>query len=1025
MAHRNLLTIIAVLVISLALATGAGAAQLRVLPASGSGSVGSTLTLAVEADAVTDLGGFQFAFSYDQSKVSVDAITVNPAFDQVVKLDTGTSGSGLVAATVFYNAAVSGTNVNLATIVFKINQPGDSTVSLSNVILGQIGGTEIPSSVVNGAITGSPPDTTAPSLAITSPSQDITTTSDSLTVSGTVSDNLTTPTVTIYFNGQTFTPAVVSGAFSQQLTIPAEGSYQIVAKAVDQAGNSSQVARNVILDVTAPADGAAFTATTAGSYQINLSWSAASDGGSGLAAGAYKLVRAAGATAPADCGGTPIYQGAATGYNDSGLASATRYAYRVCAADLGGNFSSGLTASSTTAFDLSSAAGAPALTFVSGGDLPWLPDATTSVDGTASVRSGAIGDNQQSWFQTAVTGPGYVAFSWKVSSETNYDILRFYIDGVEQAGKISGAVDWQQTSYTFPAGSHTLRWAYSKDGGGVAGADAGWVDRIVVGQDTTAPADGTLVATPGNGQIALSWNGFADPSSGLASYKLVYGLTPIPAGCASGTTLYTGLGTAFTHASLTTETTYYYRVCATDLAWNVSGGAAASVLLHTPAGFAAAVDAPALSFVTGGDVVWAPDAATFVSGGASVRSGAIGNNQQSWFQTSVTGPGYVAFSWQVSSEVNYDFLKFYIDGVEQTGKISGSVGWLQTSFTFPVGSHTLRWAYSKDGSGVAGSDAGWVDRIVVGQDTAAPVDGTLTATPGNAQVALSWSNFTDVISGIASYKLVYGTTPIPANCTSGTTLYTGLGTAFTHTNLASGTPYYYRVCATDLAWNTSPGADASITLPTPAGFAAAVGAPALTFVTGGNAFWFPDTGNSVSGGASLRSGVIGDSQQSWFETAVAGPGTVSFSWKVSSEQNYDFLTFYLDGVEQSGKISGTAGWLQASYPLAAGNHTLRWTYSKDRNTSSGSDAGWVDDIVLSLAGTSYSVAFVGSGNGSVVGPNIQSVASGGSTAAVTAVPADGNRFVNWTGSGDFAATAANPLVITNIMANTTVTANFV
>jgi uncharacterized repeat protein (TIGR02543 family) len=1330
MAHRNLLTIIAVFFTLLALASGAGAAQVRVLPAIGSASVGSTVTLTVEADAVTDLGGFQFAFAYDQSKVSVESITVNSAFDQVIKQDPGTVGSGLVAATIFDNAALSGTNVNLATIVFKVNNPGNSTVVLSNLILGQTGGAEIPSSAVNGtiatsqsigaiglspetltvggaatlsatassglsvtfssltagictvsggtvsglssgtctvaadqagnsdynsaqrvtrdilvgvngvcgvsnggtfrtapatglcaagnssALAGSGPwswscaglngggaancsagidvtgpsltvstiapgsttnnptlnvsgtvadpsgvagvtvngaavvvtnggfscalalingsnlitivttdslgnsttdtrtvildtaaplltvstpadnaktaqstvvasgsinegstvtvsvngaapqgaalngnsfsatvnlavgmntitltatdlagnatsaartityDNSAPSLAITNPSQDLATASNSLTVSGTVSDSLTAPTVTIDFNGQNFTPAIVAGAFSQQLTIPAEGSYRITATAVDEVGNSSQVIRNVILDASAPADGTGFTATAAGSYQINLSWSAATDGGSGLATAAYKLVRATGATAPADCGGTPIYLGSAASYSDTGLAAATQYAYRVCAVDNGGNVSTGLTATSTTGFDLSSAVGAPLLSFVTGGDAPWLPVTTTSVDGAASVRSGAIGDNQQSWLQTAVTGPGYVAFSWKVSSEVNYDLLRFYIDGVEQTGKISGEVNWTQVSYTFPAGSHTLRWAYSKDNSGVSGSDAGWVDQIVVGQDPSAPVDGILTATPGNSQIALSWSGFADPASGIASYRLVYGLNAIPANCASGTTLYSGPGTAFTHAGLTTETTYYYRVCATDLAWNTSAGATATLLLHSPTGFSAAVDAPALTFVTGGDAGWAPDTTTSVSGGASVRSGAIGGSQQSWFQSAVTGPGYVAFSWKVSSEENYDLLKFYIDGVEQSGKISGEINWQQVSYTFPAGSHTLRWAYSKDGSGVSGSDAGWVDQIVVGQDTAAPVDGALTATPGNAQVALNWSNFNDTTSGIASYKLVYGLSPIPAGCASGTTLYAGLGTAYTHASLSSGTAYYYRVCATDLAWNTSPGADATITLQAPAGLAAALGAPALAFTTGGNAFWFPDTGNSVSGGASVRSGIIGDDQQSWLETSVTGPGTVSFSWKVSSEANYDFLTFYLDGVEQSGKISGTAGWLQASYPFAAGSHTLRWAYSKDRNTTSGSDAGWLDSVVLTLTGTTYSVDFGISGHGSVTGASSQSVTSGGSTSAVTAVPADGYRFVNWTGSGDFATTAANPLVIANVMANTTVTANF-
>ena len=84
--------------------------------------------------------------------------------------------------------------------------------------------------------------------------------------------------------------------------------------------------------------------------------------------------------------------------------------------------------------------------------------------------------------------------------------------------------------------------------------------------------------------------------------------------------------------------------------------------------------------------------------------------------TSVTysGGGYfrIGFYWKVSSEANFDYCKFYIDGILQES-ISG------TSMTSPalvskttsVGYHTLKWEYSKDGSVVRGSDACYVDTI--------------------------------------------------------------------------------------------------------------------------------------------------------------------------------------------------------------------------------------------------------------------------------------------------------------------------
>ena len=96
-------------------------------------------------------------------------------------------------------------------------------------------------------------------------------------------------------------------------------------------------------------------------------------------------------------------------------------------------------------------------------------------------------------------------------------------------------------------------------------------------------------------------------------------------------------------------------------------------------------------------------------------------------------------------------------------------------------------------------------------DKTAPTDGTLTVTPGLNQNALSWIAATDAQSGLRvanTYDVRYlaGTTP-PANCSSGTSVYTGTATSYTHTNLTPYTGgYSYRVCAYDNLNNASAGA---------------------------------------------------------------------------------------------------------------------------------------------------------------------------------------------------------------------------
>ena len=104
----------------------------------------------------------------------------------------------------------------------------------------------------------------------------------------------------------------------------------------------------------------------------------------------------------------------------------------------------------------------------------------------------------------------------------------------------------------------------------------------------------------------------------------------------------------------------------------------------------------------------------------------------------------------------------------------------------------------------------------------------------------------------------------------------------------------------------------------------------------------------ISGAYSARSGDISDGDSTNLEfTGVLSNGTVTFAYNVSSEANYDFLTFSVDGAQiaqWSGSQSGNF-----STPVSLGQHTLKWTYVKDGSVSAGSDAVWIDDVVVPLA----------------------------------------------------------------------------
>ena len=123
----------------------------------------------------------------------------------------------------------------------------------------------------------------------------------------------------------------------------------------------------------------------------------------------------------------------------------------------------------------------------------------------------------------------------------------------------------------------------------------------------------------------------------------------------------------------------------------------------------------------------------------------------------------------------------------------------------------------------------------------------------------------------------------------------------------------------------------------------------MTFFTSGGADWTVDTETYHSEGGSARSGVIGDSSTTSLTATIAGPGTLQFDWKASSESGYDNLKFYVDGVQRN-QISGDTDWTHMSFNIEAGTHTVEWQYAKDVSVSSGSDCGWVDDVVWTPEG---------------------------------------------------------------------------
>ena len=118
------------------------------------------------------------------------------------------------------------------------------------------------------------------------------------------------------------------------------------------------------------------------------------------------------------------------------------------------------------------------------------------------------------------------------------------------------------------------------------------------------------------------------------------------------------------------------------------------------------------NWITTGSAPWFGETNVTHDGVDAARSGGVGPFQETVLQTTLVTnwSGHCTFWWKVSSEQYFDTLEFRVNGNVQTS-ISGEVDWQWVSIPVPAGTNVLQWRYSKDASGDAGQDAGWVDQF--------------------------------------------------------------------------------------------------------------------------------------------------------------------------------------------------------------------------------------------------------------------------------------------------------------------------
>jgi hypothetical protein len=288
--------------------------------------------------------------------------------------------------------------------------------------------------------------------------------------------------------------------------------------------------------------------------------------------------------------------------------------------------------------------------------------------------------------------------------------------------------------------------------------------------DTKPPTNGTLTITPAPDKVLnLSWQGFNDNTSGIASYRLVAGSKSAPA--CSATPIYAGPDTSFSHTNLILNQTYYYRVCALDTAGNISTGATASRKVLSE---------------------YAPPTGSIVINGGNYTRTAKVTLTINADENGGSGLAQMCISNTATCATWIPYAT--------------SKAWTLTTGDGPKTVNI--WFKDKNGNATAPADAYHSNSILL--DTKPPKNGTLQI---SNTFNLTWKDFADVPggSGLKDYVLVRGTSSYPA-CSIASAINTAdpTATAFDDsTTTVEGKTYYYRVCARDNAGNISAGATAS------------------------------------------------------------------------------------------------------------------------------------------------------------------------------------------------------------------------
>ena len=338
-------------------------------------------------------------------------------------------------------------------------------------------------------------------------------------------------------------------------------TYYFTADAVNDANLHSVVSAEASATPVSPPGAPRGLTAASGDAQVSLSWQAPGSNG-GAAITGYRVYQGTSKN--------PVASVTGTGTTVKNLANGTAYSFKVTAVNKAGEGPASGAASATPTAKVTKPGLPNGLTASPGNGkvtLSWKApgsDGGTGISGYEIYRGTSPGGESS----TPVSASLVAGTSFTVTGLTNGTRYYFTVAAVNKA-KLQSAKSGEASATPSAGASASASASASGSASATGPATASPSGGATATATGTAGAPAGLTATPGNGEVGLSWTAPASVGAAPpASYHVYQGTSP---GFTLGTPVTRTSDTHATVTGLTNGTTYYFVVTAVDGSGTVSG----------------------------------------------------------------------------------------------------------------------------------------------------------------------------------------------------------------------------------------------------------------------------------------------------------------------------------------------------------------------------------------------------------------------------------------------------------------------